>query len=83
MNRGAHERALDDATRLELVGQRIAPEVSHATPEADVSRRRVLVLDAPDPFECLRDGNGSPIEQELAGEQCPVEHPNRQDRRRH
>ena len=71
--------ALDERAVLEALGEVAAPEVRDAGPEPDIARRRVLHLQSADPLRGLDDRAGRTFEQELPGEQRPVERALRQD----
>jgi hypothetical protein len=73
VDRRAHERALDDRALLERAGQRVALEALQTGPQADVHRRRVLRLESGDELQRARDRDARALEQQLAGEQRPVE----------
>jgi hypothetical protein len=75
MDRAPHERRLNDRAALERGGQRSALEPLEPRPQADVHRRRVLGLDPGDPLERPRQRHPAALEQQLAGEQRPVELP--------
>jgi hypothetical protein len=69
----AHERRLDDAAPLERPRQGVALEILEARPQADVTGRRVLHLEAADPLERARDRQAPALEQELPGEESAVQ----------
>jgi hypothetical protein len=73
MDRRAEQRSLDDRPSLERPRERVALEAVEPRPQPDVHRRRVLRLDTPDPPERLRQRVPGALEQQLAGEQRPVE----------
>jgi hypothetical protein len=73
VNRAAEQRPLNDAALFERGRERIAPEVAHARPEADVSRWCVLRLQPTHPFERRDQWQGRALEQELAREQGAIE----------
>ena len=75
VNRGAHERSLDDRPPLEGARQLLAPEAAQAGPEADVRVRRVLVLDPRQALQRARDWQSRALQQQLAREQSPVQLP--------
>ena len=62
VNRAAQQRALNHAPLLERGCQGITPEVAHARPEADISRWRVLRLEATDALDRLDERKGGPFE---------------------
>jgi hypothetical protein len=75
VDRRAHERSLHDLAPLERARERISLEAGDARPQPDVHRRRVLRLECPHPLERLRQGELLALEQQLAGEQRPVQRP--------
>ena len=79
MDRLAHQRPLDHAPPLERPRQVVALEPLDGRPEADVPVRRVLVLDPADPLEHPRDRQAHTLEEQLPGEERPVQLPRRQD----
>ena len=79
VNRAAQQRALNHPPLFERRRQRVAPEIAHARPEADVSRWRVLRLKPYDAFERRHERHGRAFEEELAGEQGPIELSGRQE----
>ena len=79
MDRLAHQRPLDHASPPERPRQVVALEPLDGRPEPDVPVRRVLVLDPADPLEHPRDRQAHALEQQLPGEERPVQLPRRQD----
>ncbi len=58
---------------LQRPGELLAAEVAQPRPEADIGRGGVLGLEPGDLLERGRDGEGRALEEQLAGEQGPVE----------
>ena len=79
VDRRAHQRRLDDLTRLERLRQRRPPERAEARPQPDVAGRRVLVLDPADRLERGRDREVVALEEALPGEERAVQVGGRQD----
>jgi hypothetical protein len=73
VDRGPHQRRLNDLASLQRSRQRRALEALDARPEADVHRWRVLRLDAGELLERRGQRQVDSIEQPLAGEQRAVE----------
>ena len=73
-----HQRPLHDRPALESARQLLAAEVLEARPQPDVRVRRVLVLDAAQALERPRDGQRRAFEEQLPGEQRPVQLPLRE-----
>ena len=73
VDRLAHQRRLDDRASLERPREIVPPKALETGPEPDVRVRRVLVLDAAEPFQRSRDRQANPLEQQLPGEQRPVQ----------
>ena len=64
---------LDRPPVLEGPGQVVTAEVAQPRPQADVRRRGVLGLEAGDLLQRLGEGVAGALEEELAGQQGPVE----------
>ena len=79
MDRLAHQRSLDHAPPLQ--GAREIPplEPLDGRPQPDVAVRRVLILNPADPFEHPRDRQPHALEEQLPGEQRPVQLSRRED----
>ena len=73
-----HQRPLHDRSALESARQLLAAEVLEARPEPDVRVRRVLILDATHPLECAGNGQRRAFEEQLSGQQRPVQLPLRE-----
>ena len=73
VDRGPHQRRLDDRPPLERARECVALEPVQPRPQADVHRGRVLRLDPADPLERPRDRRPRPLQQVLAGEEGPVQ----------
>ena len=70
-----HQRPLDDRSALESARQLLAAEALETRPQPDVRVRRVLVLDAAQALECAGNGQRRAFEEQLPGEQRPVQLP--------
>src|SRR6266542_3242239 len=79
MDRRSHECRLDGATSFERLRQVVAREALEPRPEADVTGRRVLRLQARDTLECSWDRQSRTFEQELPGEYRTVQLALRED----
>ena len=73
MDRGPHQRALDDTALLERAGEHRSFEVGHPRPEADVAGRRVLHLDAAHLLDHPLERQARPLEEHLALEERTVQ----------
>jgi hypothetical protein len=73
VNRVPHERRLNEAPPLEGAGQRVAIEALEPRPQSDVRRGRILRLQASDLLDRPRQPLRAPLEQELAGQEHPVQ----------
>ena len=83
VDRLAHQRPLDHASPRERPRQVVALEPLDRRPEPDVPVRRVLVLDPADPLEHAWNRQPHALQEQLPGEQRPVQLPRRQDALRH
>jgi hypothetical protein len=70
---GAHERYAHDLAVEEQLLERLRPEAGDARPQADVGRPRRLRLDPDQMLDGGERRNPAPAQQELAGEQRPVQ----------
>jgi hypothetical protein len=73
VDRAPHERRLDDPSLLQRDRQVIALERRQPGPEADVAGRGVLRLHAADLGDGALDGHRRTLEEQLPGEQRPVQ----------
>jgi hypothetical protein len=78
VDRAAHDPALDDRGAMQCGGEVGAAEPGRSGPQPDVARRRVLGLQPAHRRERQVGRQVRALEQELAGEQCPVQLPRRQ-----
>ena len=73
VDRRPHQGGPDRAPILDRLGQLARPEVAETRPERDVRRQRSLRLEPDEVCDRRLGGHRLPLEQELAGEQGPVE----------
>src|SRR5207249_199927 len=71
----AHQRALDHAAVDEGLGEVVPGEPCEPGPQADVAGRCVLGLEPTNLLHSYTHGEGAALEQLLAGQERPVEHP--------
>ncbi len=78
MDGGSHQGGLHSAPLLQRRRQRLAGEVVQARPEGNVCRGCVLGLQTADPLQGVSEWQLRALQQQLAGEEGPVQLSGRQ-----
>jgi hypothetical protein len=73
VDRRPEERRLNDGAVLEGNGQLVPREPREARPQPDIARWRVLGLESADLLDRVDDREARALEEELPGEECPVQ----------
>jgi hypothetical protein len=83
VDRRPHQCPLDHPAPFECHGQLTSFESLQPRPQADVPRGGVLGLETADLFQGPRQGIPRPLQEQLTGQQSPIQGPDRQDAARH